>query len=97
MAKSIRMIIPPKTIDQAPEKRLSHVFSGGCRREETGEFWRLWGYQVSDDNIVRGDFSRYVWMFFVSYESNVADISKTSQLAESRMLFVRKCGLPIGR
>ena len=49
MAKSIRMIIPPKTKDRAPEKRLSHVFSDGCRREETGEFWRLRGYQVSDD------------------------------------------------
>ena len=49
MAKSIRMIIPPKTKDRAPEKRLSHVFSDGCRREETGEFRRLWGYQVSED------------------------------------------------
>ena len=34
--------------------------------------------------ILRGDFSRYVWMFFVSYKSNVADISETSQLAENR-------------
>ena len=67
LAKGIRMTIPSKTSNRAVE-RLSRVFVdlGGKKYVKSigGKKYPM---------IIRDDYSRYTWMYFISYKSDAAD------------------------
>ena len=67
LAKGIRISIPSKTSNRAV-KRLFRVFGG---------FWRQEGREVDwgkkHPMTIRDDYSRYIWMCFISHKPDAAD------------------------